>query len=360
MEPFKRYNYYLMQFLIILMIFVSISAIFLRIIPSIYDLTIISDFFFRDSKLMIGVIANTNYSSRRVQSLLKTWAPSFLSSPFSSELVICTRNPDDERFSSKITNLQLAPDVIEFWNSIPIPDIGNVYSNWRDRNFIVILRTVTLINHFSSSSNSGWLTRLVDDSYVNIPYLSEMLSHLTKNYDYLSDIVIWGNCIEVGLPFLQGGSGFLLSYKAATVFKSYSLEWIRQMNTFEDFHFSNFLYKIQYPIWNASSPYFLGHLFSTAYNTILKYTTKYPINQCDFYHYHLNKCRLFYAPLSHVVFFHDVDHKLSHLRMNLLLNNYSNNIYFSQPFSSALVCYYSSNQTFFIDNISKSGIYYKK
>lgn len=303
------------------------------------------------TKLMIGVITNTNYSTVRSESILKSWGPDFLSSPYSGELVFCARDPKPKEDLQKIVSIPIHQNITEFWDSIPTPFIGNWAESWISRNFIVILRTTAIINYFTLESKSNWLVRLVDDCYVNMIKLHLLINYLDTTYNSNSDIAVLGNCVEVEVPFLQGGSGFLMSRRAAYLFTAYSYEWLRTMSTLEDWHFTNFLSKIGWSMWNASSPFFLGHLFKVTQDQV---TTNYfypgqsYLQNCTFTAYTFPFCRPFYAPMQNVVFFHDPDHKLNHLEMEHFLHVFAKNVYFSQRIQNADVCYSKKMETIYV------------
>ena len=80
----QHFTYHMIIFLNILGLFLFLLIIFQHFVPTIKDLSINSAFC-QDLQMMIGVITNTTFSSKRVQSILKTWGPSFLNLSFSSE-----------------------------------------------------------------------------------------------------------------------------------------------------------------------------------------------------------------------------------------------------------------------------------
>ena len=188
-----------------------------------------------------------------------------------------------------------------------------------------------------------WLVRIVDDAYVNVKSLPFLLNSINSLYDPYKDFVILGNCIQCNsdFSFLQGGSGFLYSHKASYIFFKTSYEWYRTINYYEDYHLNDYLLRMKFSFYEASSPYIIGHSINVQ---ILFKKGGGALTACkDLSIEPMKKCGSFFIPLKYVVFFHDMDHKTSLLNLSKIFDNTSGIVVYQDNFYS-YYCY-SNNIT---------------
>jgi hypothetical protein len=70
---------------------------------------------------------------------------------------------------------------------------------------------------FLQSTTAPWFWRATEDVLINFPLLPGFIRSLNRRCDALGNEVYMGNCISLGrpyVPFMQGGSGYLMSHRA--------------------------------------------------------------------------------------------------------------------------------------------------
>jgi hypothetical protein len=71
-------------------------------------------------------------------------------------------------------------------------------------------------------TNARWIGRLFSDTVINFDRLLPYMRELDRRYDPLTDVVLRGDCVAPGFPYLQGGSGYILSRRALEVLVPYA------------------------------------------------------------------------------------------------------------------------------------------
>jgi hypothetical protein len=71
-------------------------------------------------------------------------------------------------------------------------------------------------------TNARWIGRFFSDIMINFDVLVPYMRELDRRYDPLTDVVLRGDCIVSGFPFLQGGAGYIVSRRALEVLVPYA------------------------------------------------------------------------------------------------------------------------------------------
>jgi hypothetical protein len=159
--------------------------------------------------------------------------------------------------------------------------------------FIFALRFFLLHTHHR------WFWRGTDDAIINFAKLPNFVEFLDRTYNPLTETVILGNCIGKDREsFLQGGSGWVLSRRAAERVEALRWAWVPRIDHADDVRFTRVLDRLNVSLANATSPFFLGHDLYFNGETIAGdcpglATIKNP------------PCAPFLVPLQDVVFFHE-------------------------------------------------------
>jgi hypothetical protein len=126
---------------------------------------------------------------------------------------------------------------------------------------------VFALRFFLQNSDAGWFWRGTDDAVVHFQNLPNFVAYLDDKYDPLKEIVVLGNCIDrdeehggrVYRGFLQGGSGWVLSRRAAELVERMGWTWVPEIDWADDVIFTRVLERLNLSVFNGTSEFFLGH-----------------------------------------------------------------------------------------------------
>jgi hypothetical protein len=165
------------------------------------------------------------------------------------------------------------------------------------------------LRFFLLNSNIAWFWRGTDDSIINFAKLPKFVRYLNHLYDPYTQPIILGNCIHSmrvnfsGFEgFLQGGSGWVISRRAAELIEPLGREWVPSVHTADDIMFNKLLQKLNISLFNATSEFFLGHDIRNwpgVTKTQLLVSCEKVMNLSS------RICRRFTAPLQDIVFWHE-------------------------------------------------------
>jgi hypothetical protein len=160
---------------------------------------------------------------------------------------------------------------------------------------------------FLSESQADWFWRGTDDTVINFANLPKFVRLLNRRYNPRRDPVVLGHCISYpsGLSFIQGGSGWVISRRAAQMLSSMRDSWIAGINTSDDAAFARLLGQIGVSLFNTTSEFFLGHDLDRMHQGVVTHHDM-PLPACrDPSGLPQRMCRQFTAPLSDLVFWHE-------------------------------------------------------
>jgi hypothetical protein len=161
---------------------------------------------------------------------------------------------------------------------------------------------------FLRETTFSWFWRGTDDAIINWDNVPEFMRTLSVRYFARKDPVILGHCISspAGKGFIQGGSGWLISRRAAEMLEPLWGEWVSGMNWSDDWSFPDYMNRFNLDVWNSTSEFFLGHDIKHGDSAALSSKNYNSLPDCRPFDQLPQKfCRQFTAPLRNVVFFHE-------------------------------------------------------
>ena len=205
----------------------------------------------KHGNVLVGMATMLSDEIRRIISY-QTWITDFLNNPRHSILYVM-ENSSQSHFK------YMAMDPIEFNFSF---DRAR-----RDQN--IVLKRITAMKYFLENTTYEWFLTSCDDLHIDAERFDRMMYEIEQHNDPLNDIVIKGH-LRVGkksnICFLQGGSGFLFSRKAAQIFyDGYpALKWLDETDAPDDVHARKILEwfneHYNFTLQNYTCPYMLGNV----------------------------------------------------------------------------------------------------
>ena len=239
--------------------------------------------FFRnkDSTVMLAVVSS-NSSIKRAESFYRHFHTKIEQNKHIKKFLFFTiqdKNHFLYNFSGKIH-----PFVYEVLDTVPIPDTKPIYRDLANK-FASIIRT------FLEETDCDYLIRITDDVYINFDKFEDFMKEITSYGDPRKKNLIVGDVLLLleMLPFIQGGSGFVISRKAAMNFMSGDFDFLRTTNYEEDQSASHYALKYTYL---KPSMRFIGHVMLSLQDNKTRCTAPYyPIGDVVFFHHLHNKMR---------------------------------------------------------------------
>lgn len=174
----------------------------------------------------------------------------------------------------------------------------------------------------------------MDDTYVQLEKYEEFLDWLRrKPKNPTKEPMAFGNCLSwgPGTYYLQGGSGYIFSRKAAE--KMIELEdwWIKTMDLAEDNHLWRFFQALNISGPETACPYFAGHFlphkqYKIMLSKKLRLKRKWPT--CPDNIEIQPECNQGLMPYQNVVFSHAWKPKMSHEEWRYWFTRIPNNAMF--------------------------------
>ena len=199
------------------------------------------------------------------------------------------------------------------------------------------------IDNFLLFNRKKWILILTDDTFVNVKKLGDYLNKIEnkKGNPFLKSIIL-GNCIPKGFlnGFLQGGSGYLFSYKAALEFQKFSIDWVNKTIQEDDVHFTKAINRIGLKIKECTSDAFMGHSISNISTELILNDKWDSFPQCNFSKKIFVVCEYFISSLKNIIFLHQSPKAeiTANLATKIFDGNYSNNISWFQDGYKVILC----------------------
>ena len=196
-------------------------------------------------------------------------------------------------------------------------------------------------DYFLNTGRAKWLIVLTDDVIIDVKKLNNYVEFLESEYgDPMKTQILEGNCIGRNrvYTFIQGGSGFIMSYKSAEVFSAFSKKWVSETTLPDDVHFSLAIQRMGLDIKKCTSNKFIGHQLQNYYNDILIKKEYYKLEDCtemrnDPY------CGSFLSPLNDLIFLHQSPNPEStSILAKAIFDGIPNNILWYQEADTVKIC----------------------
>jgi hypothetical protein len=162
---------------------------------------------------------------------------------------------------------------------------------------------------FLEISTVNWFWRGTDDSIIIFQNLPKFVALLDRSYDARQTPVVLGHCIDSkdeGVPFLQGGSGWVISRRAAELMDPLRDEFLRRIDSDDDVCLTWVLFRLGLSLMESTSEFFIGHDIKHWHAGVL-WDGQNPLPACrpvvDLAP--VRRCRMFLSPLHDLVFWHE-------------------------------------------------------
>jgi len=207
------------------------------------------------------------------------------------------------------------------------------------------------LRHFLFQTSSGWFFRIVGDTAINFDTVHEVLRDLNDRFDPNVDRVIQGGCLgKYELTYIQGGSGFLFSRRAA-----YDLlqdwHWIQSNAVYyknDDRLLSVYLGRVNISFFEASNRFFAGHAFWNFSNAWKAVNFKHH-RPCIAKPRSKKGCRAYFTRVRDLAFWHDrTKFKNFIWKIDSIRELAGDDLYFHVPNNKPMLC---------VSNRSISGYY---
>ena len=165
-----------------------------------------------------------------------------------------------------------------------------------------------------------------------------MIKWLNKKYDARRDIVAKGNVIDTLIsPFLQGGSGFIISRRAAEEIILYKKWILYEAELVDDIRFSDVWKIIGVRMNEANSGFFLGHQFKGEMEILIN-RQYWKIPMCPSFNPQ-QTCGSRFHHLRDLTVLHTIwNHTQLKLAANSIFKHVPSNIYWHQNGMFPIIC----------------------
>ena len=143
------------------------------------------------------------------------------------------------------------------------------------------LKRITGMKYFLYNTTCDYYWTLTDDIAIDLHGLNNVIKDLERQYDPNKDNVMMG---QSHWKFIQGGTGILLSRKAAKIINERSLEWLLRVSRYDDVETDKWRVYLGLSIPETYSPYMFGEEPSIFINDTF-YKNEYPKCEQTYYPY---------------------------------------------------------------------------
>jgi hypothetical protein len=196
------------------------------------------------------------------------------------------------------------------------------------------------IEHFLFNTTAGWFVRTVGDTAINFQQVYPVIRDL-EVFDPLFDRVIQGACLgKYELTYVQGGSGFLFSRRAAWELLQ-NWDWVRR-HAFEfkndDRLLSAYLRYMNLSWYNATNRFFVGHSFWNFSNAYKAMSFKFH-RPCHAVPRSKKGCRGYFTRVNELAFWHDRARFMRFIgRIDEIRAMIPDDLYFHVPNNKPMLC----------------------
>ena len=201
------------------------------------------------------------------------------------------------------------------------------------------------LKHFLFETTASWYIRICGDTYVNVQNFPYFLSEINQSNPFF-DTLIQGACLgKEQLVYIQGGSGFVFSRKAALDLYNdwdfFNMTCAEYKN--DDRALAVYIDRINLSFYDATSRWFVGHRFfgfKSAYSAIVNASLhNKKRSKCGNVPKSRKKCRAFYTRINQIVFWHDKTPFNNFIgKIDLILNYSRNDLFFYVPNNKPMIC----------------------
>jgi len=314
-----------------------ISVLFIPIILLLYNARVFSPF---SSKIII------DNSSQKMQDPMLFMA-----------ITVKKSNRADRMFDlwgNSYQKWQLSPDQRVFlissdgapYGGNPCLGLPKHYQELRDSffngtdgsHFDRCIKRIYSLEYFVHNTTADFLALVTDDVVVSLRNLKAYIEELYTFGDPKRVPMVFGHCIDVDWVYLQGGSGYLVSRKAAEIMIQYGYEHIHALFEADDIYITKLFLKAGISPRAMSSDRFVGHHFwgvgsdklvEHHWDLLPECPTSFVAHYCNVGPFRVNR----------LVFFHQFYQDMS-INLARAIDNgeIPDNIYWYQKESDSILC----------------------
>ena len=134
----------------------------------------------------------------------------------------------------------------------------------------IVIKRLVGAKYFIENTAYDWFWSLSDDTFILPENIPHVLNDLNSRFNTYKDPHIEGHCIGTGHEtYMQGGSGYLFSRKAAEIFIENAIPFLKRMTSFDDFDFQQIRKIMGVSPQQSASKFMSGHVFSNIVNDSL-------------------------------------------------------------------------------------------
>jgi hypothetical protein len=203
------------------------------------------------------VILSSNLTKGRVRPMMEAWGNSVRYYPAISDFYFLSI---EDPAMSDLPSIDLPPSYSDLYPKL-------VYLKPHEVSVQLVIKDAYAMEYCVTNTSADWCFRLMDDLYINEEGLDDFIEHLRTLPDPRTTAMVFGNCMDTKTVqfYLQGGSGYMFSRRAAELMVAQKNDWIVNVREWEDFHLTNFLTSLNLTSQDVDSPYFTGHFIRWAW-----------------------------------------------------------------------------------------------
>lgn len=187
-------------------------------------------------RVAIMIISSKQSNEERIPNLMEVWGRKMMKHPLVADLTFITI------------------DVPGF-DGIPHAQIPEKYADlykrtrhygWMKVNAKLVIKTAYTMRYCVDNTDADWCIRAMDDTFLPEEGFWNMIKSLREKGNPREVPLAAGNCIVGGNFgfYLQGGSGWVFSRKAAEMMVEREEKWITSIRNQEDYHIGSIIKEI--------------------------------------------------------------------------------------------------------------------
>jgi hypothetical protein len=272
-------------------------------------------------KITIAILCKTQFY-KEILYWSNHFIPEFYQRNYSEQIGFWSDHPKD-------------PSIFRTVSLFPVDTTGDISRHELNA------KLKAAIENFLFRTTSGWLIRIVGDTAVNFDVVHEVLAELNDQFDPMVDRVIQGACLgKYDLTYVQGGSGFLFSRRAAfDLLQDWA--WVRGMAKKlknDDRLLSVYLQRVNISWYQATNRHFVGHAFwnfSSAWKAV-NFKAHRP---CIAGPRSKKGCRAYFTRVKDLAFWHDRTRFSRFIgRIDQIRKLAGDHLYFHVPNNKPMLC----------------------
>jgi len=309
-------------------VFIALSLFFLLRVPYFPPMRVIEKLF-RPTRIFIGIITHSS-SAGRARAFWNYFSQHFLECPYLHGPFFTTLSESD---STGLNVLQISNEYESIIETYP-------YVRSKPRNINIMQKMLTSMKYFLEKTDDDYYLRMTDDVYINFPEIPSLLEELKEKGDPRKIPVIIGHCLRInGSTFLQGGTGYLFSRRAAEIFYGHHDQLLRVVNWYEDWVVYTLIQKIVPNYLETGSPLFNAQGMTTEMRVQLERGNYTGIQKCPKIVRGSINCLQYFIQFKKSVFYHQYGFYPKPESWNSMISKAPDNLFWYQLYLNSIPCF---------------------